>query len=186
VSPVSSSAPGSFCNERRSNVFEKVLETLKVATELDPMGYNAWHAWALANYQAAGHHGANGTQDIAMQDIAMQDIAPASLRRATSTSGTASSGDTGLRPSPEDQLTNVFQAAAVRGFFRSVSLGQDRPRSTILQDILRLITLWFNHGEAPEVYEAMRTGMQWVSIDTWLDVLIQLIGTAHNNIGWTC
>jgi len=63
----------------------------------------------------------------------------------------------------------------VRGFFRSVSLGQDRPRSTILQDILRLITLWFNHGEMPDVYEAMRQGMQEVSIDTWLDVLIQLI-----------
>jgi FKBP12-rapamycin complex-associated protein len=146
-------------------VFEKVLETLKVATELDPMGYNAWHAWALANYQAAGHHGSNATPHDP----------PASLRRGTSASGNGGlSAGLGLSAAADDQA-DIYQAAAVRGFFRSVSLGQDRPRSTILQDILRLITLWFNHGEMPDVYEAMRQGMQEVSIDTWLDVLIQLI-----------
>jgi hypothetical protein len=120
------------------------------------MSYNAWHAWALANYQAAGHASTNA---------APGDNTPASLRRATSTANMNS----GLGEA------DVYQAAAVRGFFRSVSLGQDRPKSTILQDILRLITLWFNHGEMPDVHAAMRAGIQEVSIDTWLDVLIQLI-----------
>jgi hypothetical protein len=36
-----SSARGSF-TERRSNVFEKVLETLKVATDLDPIHHTPY------------------------------------------------------------------------------------------------------------------------------------------------
>ena len=37
-----------------------------------------------------------------------------------------------------------------------------------LQDILRLLTLWFNHGAAPEVEAALMEGFGHVSIDTWL------------------
>ena len=43
-------------------------------------------------------------------------------------------------------------APAVTGFFRSIALGSQGPqRGGTLQDILRLLTLWFNHGSAPEM-----------------------------------
>lgn len=47
-------------------------------------------------------------------------------------------------------------------------------RGSNLQDILRLLTLWFNHGRSPDVEAALQEGFQVVSIDTWLMVIPQV------------
>jgi FKBP12-rapamycin complex-associated protein len=60
---------------------------------------------------------------------------------------------------------------AVRGFFKSIALSQD----SSLQDTLRLLTLWFAHGGSPEVNAAVTEGFASVSVDTWLEVIPQLI-----------
>ena len=60
---------------------------------------------------------------------------------------------------------------AIRGFFRSISLSS----TSSLQDTLRLLTLWFAHGSHHEVTTAIQEGIATVSVDTWLEVIPQLI-----------
>ena len=48
-----------------------------------------------------------------------------------------------------------------------------------MQDTLRLLTLWFRYGVSPEVTAAVTEGFQTVSIDTWLEVIPQLIARIH-------
>lgn len=60
---------------------------------------------------------------------------------------------------------------AVAGFFKSIALSS----SSSLQDTLRLLTLWFAHGNHQEVDQAVDQGVSEVSVDTWLEVLPQLI-----------
>jgi FKBP12-rapamycin complex-associated protein len=60
---------------------------------------------------------------------------------------------------------------AVRGFFKSISLSA----GSSLQDTLRLLTLWFAHGGSPEVNAVVIEGFASVSVDTWLEVIPQLI-----------
>nr|QCD64088.1 target of rapamycin [Botrytis cinerea] len=60
---------------------------------------------------------------------------------------------------------------AVRGFFKSIALSQ----GSSLQDTLRLLTLWFAHGGHAEVNQAVTEGFSSVSVDTWLEVIPQLI-----------
>ncbi|KAI9746692.1 MAG: phosphatidylinositol kinase- protein kinase tor1 [Claussenomyces sp. TS43310] len=60
---------------------------------------------------------------------------------------------------------------AVRGFFKSISLSA----GSSLQDTLRLLTLWFAHGGSAEVNAAVTEGFASVSVDTWLEVIPQLI-----------
>ncbi|KAL1876357.1 hypothetical protein VTK73DRAFT_9536 [Phialemonium thermophilum] len=60
---------------------------------------------------------------------------------------------------------------AVRGFFESIALSA----GSSLQDTLRLLTLWLSHGGNPEVNTAVTEGFALVSIDTWLEVIPQLI-----------
>ncbi len=43
-----------------------------------------------------------------------------------------------------------------------------------MQDILRLLTLWFSHGAARDVAAALEEGFGHVSIDTWLVVIPQV------------
>ncbi|CEJ79844.1 Putative FKBP12-rapamycin complex-associated protein [[Torrubiella] hemipterigena] len=60
---------------------------------------------------------------------------------------------------------------AIQGFFKSISLSA----GSSLQDTLRLLTVWFAHGGHAEVNTAVTEGFTNVSVDTWLEVLPQLI-----------
>ena len=60
---------------------------------------------------------------------------------------------------------------AVQGFFKSIALSN----FSALQDTLRLLALWFAYGHRQEVTSAITQGMSTVSIDTWLEVMPQLI-----------
>lgn len=50
-----------------------------------------------------------------------------------------------------------------------------------LQDILRLLTLWFNYGATSEVQTALQKGFSHVKIEMWLVVLPQIIARIHSN-----
>ncbi|KAJ4287076.1 phosphatidylinositol kinase- protein kinase tor1 [Collariella sp. IMI 366227] len=60
---------------------------------------------------------------------------------------------------------------AIHGFFESIALSS----GSSLQDTLRLLTLWLTYGGYQEVMAAVQGGFSHVSIDTWLEVIPQLI-----------
>lgn len=60
---------------------------------------------------------------------------------------------------------------AITGFFKSIALSS----SSSLQDTLRLLTLWFSHGGIQDVNRTVSDGTKQVSIDTWLEVIPQLL-----------
>ncbi|KAI1373105.1 FAT-domain-containing protein [Hypoxylon crocopeplum] len=73
------------------------------------------------------------------------------------------------RPDPVIIINHVVPA--VQGFFKSIELSS----GSSLQDTLRLLTLWFAHGGSSEVNTAVTQGFGTVSVDTWLEVIPQLI-----------
>ena len=90
----------------------------------------------------------------------------------------------------ESDLSRTFVAPAVEGFFRAIELSEvsekenpleGRGVGSNLQDILRLLTLWFAYGDAEDVEAALRDGFGHVSIDTWLAVIPQIIARIHTN-----
>ncbi len=67
------------------------------------------------------------------------------------------------------------------GFFKSISLRN----VNALQYTLRLLTLWFKYGAHDDVSHAMATGFSNVEVDTWLEVIPQIIAriqTPSSNI----
>lgn len=65
-------------------------------------------------------------------------------------------------------LNNILNA--IEGFFKSISLVKNS-----LQDALRLLTLWFHYGHFYEINDRIEQGIQTTTIDTWLQVIPQLI-----------
>ena len=63
------------------------------------------------------------------------------------------------------QHVSSYTVPAVQGFFRSIALSH----GSSLQDTLRLLTLWFDYGQAS--IEGVRT----IDVNTWLQVIPQLI-----------
>ncbi|CAA0807435.1 Serine/threonine-protein kinase TOR [Striga hermonthica] len=79
-------------------------------------------------------------------------------------------------------ITGQFVVAAVTGYFHSIACGAHaKGVDDSLQDILRLLTLWFNHGATSEVQLALQKGFSLVNINTWLVVLPQIIARIHSN-----
>lgn len=78
-----------------------------------------------------------------------------------------------------DELLGQHLSPAVEGFFRSISLGRSRGAGLVLQDLLRLLTLWFVHGARPEMHAALKAGLHTITVDTWLKVTPQLIARIH-------
>ncbi|XP_004292060.1 PREDICTED: serine/threonine-protein kinase TOR [Fragaria vesca subsp. vesca] len=75
-----------------------------------------------------------------------------------------------------------FVVAAVTGYFHSIACSANtKGVDDSLQDILRLLTLWFNHGATAEVQMALQKGFAHVNINTWLVVLPQIIARIHSN-----
>ncbi|KAI1348531.1 TOR kinase [Xylaria sp. FL0043] len=74
-------------------------------------------------------------------------------------------------PRADPALIISHVVPAVTGFFKSIALSS----GSSLQDTLRLLTLWFAHGGSSEVTGAVTQGFGTVSVDTWLEVIPQLI-----------
>eukprot|EP00730_Choanoeca_flexa_P003522 TRINITY_DN11433_c0_g1_i2.p1 TRINITY_DN11433_c0_g1~~TRINITY_DN11433_c0_g1_i2.p1 ORF type:complete len:1412 (+),score=409.66 TRINITY_DN11433_c0_g1_i2:447-4238(+) len=60
---------------------------------------------------------------------------------------------------------------SIKGFFNSIALSHH----SNLQDTLRLLTLLFTHGSHTDVVNTFASGLGTVPIDTWLQVIPQLI-----------
>ncbi|KAK4563470.1 hypothetical protein RGQ29_005828 [Quercus rubra] len=85
-------------------------------------------------------------------------------------------------PNVTAQFVAQFVVAAVTGYFHSIACAANaKGVDDSLQDILRLLTLWFNHGSTTEVQMALQKGFALVNINTWLVVLPQIIARIHSN-----
>ncbi|KAK7686283.1 hypothetical protein QCA50_010507 [Cerrena zonata] len=81
-----------------------------------------------------------------------------------------SQSDNRLAEAPGGDLV-VHVVQAVDGFFRSIGLRNENA----LQDTLRLLTLWFKFGHHDDVSHAMAGGFSSVEVNTWLEVIPQVI-----------
>eukprot|EP01060_Flectonema_neradi_P016029 TRINITY_DN2262_c0_g1_i4.p1 TRINITY_DN2262_c0_g1~~TRINITY_DN2262_c0_g1_i4.p1 ORF type:complete len:1570 (+),score=316.21 TRINITY_DN2262_c0_g1_i4:4060-8769(+) len=66
-----------------------------------------------------------------------------------------------------------FVTRAIKGFVRSISLC--RPQELAVQDILRLLRVWFNFGADEQIAEVIAHEVQQVNVDMWLQVIPQII-----------
>eukprot|EP00045_Choanoeca_perplexa_P018278 m.285189 g.285189 ORF g.285189 m.285189 type:complete len:2476 (+) comp17770_c0_seq3:155-7582(+) len=71
----------------------------------------------------------------------------------------------------KEQRYLAHSIKSIKGFFNSIALSQH----SNLQDTLRLLTLLFTHGCHVDVVNVFAEGLGTVSIDTWLQVIPQLI-----------
>ena len=137
----------------------QVLNAFRLATELDPTSYKAWHAWALMNFQVV-----ESKQEMMLDNSSNIDA-------------TSIKNQTHPRTTREEEMHIVH---AIQGFFRSIALGTSRWTAKVQQDILRLLTLWFAYGHLTSVHRALEIGIeQSVPIETWLGVIPQLIARIH-------
>ncbi|KAG9394146.1 Serine/Threonine-protein kinase TOR [Carpediemonas membranifera] len=78
-------------------------------------------------------------------------------------------------PEPLDPVVQTHLIHALRGFFKTIALGQGQS----LPPTLRILTLWFSYGQHSHVEEVLLKGFASVPLETWLGVIPQIIARLH-------
>ncbi|XP_075980092.1 serine/threonine-protein kinase mTor-like isoform X2 [Anticarsia gemmatalis] len=142
---------GSWCEslqEINELSIPEILRNYAAATFLAPDWYKACHAWACMNFETVLFY--------KQQD----NISESSL-----------AGGSGEKKVSRADFINTHTIPAIEGFFKSISLSN----GSALQDTLRLLTLWFDHGHHPSIYDALFEGIRQIDVKIWLQVIPQLI-----------
>lgn len=167
----------------RSETSEIILGAYLLATHFDNKWYKAWHNWALANFEVISLYTSQNTSANNKIEI-LQDERNGSTEDGHSELKRAEQQkQQQQRQQQQQQQANIIPIEAVqrhvipsiKGFFHSIALSN----SNSLQDMLRLLTLWFKFGGIPEAAKAMTEGFNMVKIDNWLEVVPQLISRIH-------
>lgn len=140
-----------------------VLSYYAHATKHDSSWYKAWHAFAYTNFEAVLFYKHQQTETSLNEQQQQQQNGGAN--------GASTLPNGGTRSQLSSQYISRFTVPALEGFIRSINLSNGNS----LQDTLRLLTLWFEYGQWPEVYEAIIEGIRLIEINTWLQVIPQLI-----------
>jgi hypothetical protein len=182
-------------------VIPQVLNYFHAATVCDMQSFRAWHEWAMMNFRVVKHSGGGASAAAAAAAAANGEGSNPSSPRV-SPHGTPSTGSGSSSGAGHPMTKHIV--AAIEGFFRSIWLqaGGDNSR----QDVLRLLALWFEHGNIKEVETALAAGLfgapsspaeqsggaaggvggaqpsrqGCISIDTWLAVIPQIIARIHS------
>lgn len=157
-------------NNWKSETSEIILGAYLLATHFDDKWYKAWHNWALANFEVISSftsHNNNITEIKADAEGESSKDAEENEEKS---------------PGSEIRTTTIPMEAvqrhvvpSIKGFFHSIALSS----SNSLQDTLRLLTLWFNFGGITDAAQAINEGFNMIKIDTWLEVIPQLISRIH-------
>jgi len=130
---------------------QAMMHEFKAATKYDPNWHKAWHAWAVINFEALGSQGPDASPKSSTSSLGLGKLS--------------------------SSVVKAHLVPAVQGFFRSIALA---PQGQNLQDILRLLTLWFEYGSDKTVEAALQEGFSSLSIDFWLPVIPQIIARIHS------
>lgn len=142
---------GSWCEalqEINELSIPEILRNYAAAAILAPEWYKACHAWACMNFETVLFY-----------------------KQQDNISESSVAGGSGEKKVSRADFINTHTIPAIEGFFKSISLSN----GSALQDTLRLLTLWFDHGHHPVVYDALFEGIRQIDVKIWLQVIPQLI-----------
>ncbi|XP_035228341.1 serine/threonine-protein kinase mTOR-like [Stegodyphus dumicola] len=144
----------------------QILQFYSQAMEKDKNWYKVAHAWAYMNYEAALFYKHKEQQKHLLENQVSSEGSESSTPKQKDTFSLGS-----IKIISSSEYVRLYAVPAVRGFFQSIALSH----GSSLQDTLRVLTLWFDYGHTPEVNKAVTEGLKTVSIETWLQVIPQLI-----------
>ena len=142
---------GSWCEslqEINELSIPEILRNYTSATFYAPDWYKACHAWACMNFETVLFY-----------------------KQQDNISESSTAGGSGEKKISRAEFINTYTIPAIEGFFKSISLSN----GSSLQDTLRLLTLWFDHGHHPAIYDALFEGIRQIDVKIWLQVIPQLI-----------
>eukprot|EP00168_Porphyra_purpurea_P002178 TRINITY_DN1254_c0_g1_i5.p1 TRINITY_DN1254_c0_g1~~TRINITY_DN1254_c0_g1_i5.p1 ORF type:complete len:2806 (-),score=579.71 TRINITY_DN1254_c0_g1_i5:1523-9940(-) len=150
---------------------ERELEFVRTATRLAPDWCRGWHVFASLSAEAAE------MAAVRRRSLSSGDAVPRSPLASQMISGGVNtlSGSFNIGRLEVSRSMKTHLIDAVQSFFRAISFGG----RTRLQDVLKLLTLWFRYGGVSDVNSVLVSGFNSTEPEVWLDVVPQMIARLH-------
>uniref|UniRef100_A0A914I1V5 Serine/threonine-protein kinase TOR n=1 Tax=Globodera rostochiensis TaxID=31243 RepID=A0A914I1V5_GLORO len=184
-----------FAGMDQSCAKKSILQYYINATNYDPNWYKAWHRLATTYYNMVMADRQQRSATISPTTVLTAMPAQQTTNAELFTSTAVPYPPQGIPPAtlpPQQispvqsplknhQLITIYALNAVRCFFKTIQLAE----GSRLDDTLRLLMLWFDYGDRPEVFEQLRDSVKLIPREVWLEVVPQLIGRldSQQNIG---
>lgn len=78
-------------------------------------------------------------------------------------------------PSTVGEVQEEHHLSCILALFKSIQLCSNLSGNVFMQDVLRILSVWFAHSNVRKINEAVHNGVQVVSDHVWLNVIPQLI-----------
>ncbi|KAG5494124.1 hypothetical protein JKF63_01959 [Porcisia hertigi] len=78
-------------------------------------------------------------------------------------------------PSTQGEVQDNHLIWCIHSLFKSIQLCNDVLGNLVMQDVLRILSVWFAKSDVEEINEAVHHGVQVVADHVWLNVVPQLI-----------
>ncbi|OSX78492.1 hypothetical protein BU14_0107s0001 [Porphyra umbilicalis] len=150
---------------------ERELEFVRTATWLAPDWYKGWHAFASLSAEAAETAAVRRRSHSSGDGVPRSPLSPQMIPGGVNT--LSSSLDSGRLEVSRSMKSHLIDA--VQSYFRAISFGE----RTRLQDVLKLLTLWFRYGGVSDVNSVLVSGFNSTEPEVWLDVVPQMIARLH-------
>ena len=135
-------------------VLSSALQSFRDATQCDDT-YKVWNQYAFINYRIVTYY--KNIKIRCLEQIKSHHKSPCrSLYNELNS---------------VDMKLQQHVLPAVTGFIKSISYSKKQK----LQDLLRLLSLWFEYGMLPEIESELSKGFNECNVDIWLAVVPQII-----------
>ena len=179
-------------DENHRNLTDEVVQDISTiireCSSINKDDHKAFHEIAMLHMACAEYYHTHGSAETPTTPGSPTVPSTASIASIASTASStcvvaggkgAVRSDMTLESSKNSDLITQHLREAIGNFFDAISLSKDRNSSIVLQDILRIITLWFTYGGREEVINEINRGFNIISLDTWLYVIPQLVARIH-------
>ena len=168
-------------NQQYAHILPNVITCFNAACQADNQYYKAWHQFAMVNFRVVSQYknnddNTNNNNQTSHSSIQVENYVIPAVRgffRSIWLHSTYKSNNT------NDNLSTTTTTSVVN------TTNQSTNQHDTMQDVLRVLALWYDWGMRKDVDSAVLEGIDTIKIDTWLDVIPQLIAriyTPHKQI----
>ena len=159
-----------------------IIQSCEKATQINPKNQDAWHFYSLMNYEACIYYSkrlneeflqASGMSSQSHQSNIIDDFSPQTEYQIQQLTASATSAQKVL-----GQKYVFHVVCAIKGLVQQLSLSDlmfSTDMTKTLQNTLRLLKLWFRHGNLVEIEQIVRNGFDKIDLKNWIDVIPQLL-----------
>lgn len=163
--------------------FRVIMTNCERATSIDSKNHDAWHFYSLMNYEASIFYSKRLNEEFQQHEGASSAAATHSIFDEFSPQTAFQIQQLSAHATARQKLLGqkyVYHVVnAIKGLVQQLSLSDlqmfTSDTTKTLQNTLRLLKLWFRHGNIFEIEQIVRNGFDKIDLKVWIDVIPQLL-----------